>query len=38
LKPQNQIKYELLEVGLAKAVIVKSQRAGEPIEIGLFNP
>jgi hypothetical protein len=34
LKPQEQIKYKLIEVGPAKAVIVNSQRAGEPIEIG----
>jgi hypothetical protein len=38
LKPQEQIKYKLVEVEPAKAVIVNSQRADEPIEIGLFNP
>jgi hypothetical protein len=38
LKPQEQIKYKLIDVGPAKAVIVNSQRAEEPIEIGLFNP
>jgi hypothetical protein len=38
LKPQEQIKYKLTDVGPAKAVIVNSQRADEPIEIGLFNP
>jgi hypothetical protein len=38
LKPQEQIKYKLIDVGPAKAVIVNSQRADEPIEIGLFNP
>jgi hypothetical protein len=38
LKPQQQIKYKLLDVGPAKAVIVNSQRADEPIEIGLLNP
>jgi len=38
LKPLEQIKYKLVEVGPAKAVIVNSQRADEPIEIGLFNP
>jgi hypothetical protein len=38
LKPQEQIKYKLVDVGPAKAVIVNSQRADEPIEIGLFNP
>ncbi|HZR78046.1 MAG TPA: Amuc_1099 family pilus-like system protein [Chthoniobacterales bacterium] len=37
LKPQEQIKYKLMEVGPTKAVIVNSQRADEPIEIGLFN-
>ena len=37
LKPQEQIKYKLIDVGPAKAVIVNSQRAEEPIEIGLFN-
>jgi len=37
LKPQEQIKYKLIEVGPAKAVIVNTQRADEPIEIGLFN-
>jgi hypothetical protein len=38
LKPQEQIKYKLINVEPAKAVIVLSQGAGEPIEIGLFNP
>ena len=38
LKPQEQIRYKLIDVGPAKAVIVNSQRADEPIEIGLFNP
>jgi hypothetical protein len=38
LKPQEQIKYKLIDVGPAKAVIVNSQRVDEPIEIGLFNP
>jgi hypothetical protein len=37
LKPQEQIKYKLVEVEPAKAVIVNAQRADEPIEIGLFN-
>src|SRR6267143_1000803 len=31
LKPQEQIKYKLIDVGPAKAVIVNSQRADEPI-------
>jgi hypothetical protein len=38
LKPEEQIKYKLIEVELAKAVIVNCQTAAEPIEIGLFNP
>jgi hypothetical protein len=38
LKPQAQIKYKLIDVDPAKAVIVNSQRADEPIEIGLLNP
>jgi hypothetical protein len=37
LKPQERIKYKLIDVGPAKAVIVNSQRADEPIEIGLSN-
>lgn len=36
LKPQEQIKYKLIDVGPAKAVIVNSQRTDEPIEIGLL--
>jgi hypothetical protein len=38
LKPLEQINSKLVEVEPAKAVIVNSQRADEPIEIGLFNP
>lgn len=38
LKPLEQIKYKLIDVGPTKAVIVNSQRVDEPIEIGLFNP
>ena len=38
LKPQEQIKYKLVEIEQAKAVIVNSQRADEPIEIGLLDP
>ena len=38
LKPLEQIKYKLIGVGPAKAVVVNSQRADESIEIGLFNP
>jgi hypothetical protein len=37
LKPLQEIKYKLVDVGPAKAVIVDSRRADEPIEIGLFN-
>ena len=37
LKPLPQIKYKLVDLGPAKAVIVTSQRADEPIEIGLSN-
>lgn len=37
LNPQNQTKYKLVEVEPTKAVIVNSQRASEPIEIGLFS-
>jgi hypothetical protein len=37
LKPLERIKYKLIDVGPAKAVIVNSQRADEPIEIGLLN-
>ena len=36
LKPNEQIKYKLIEVEPAKAVIVNSQKADERIEIGLF--
>jgi len=38
LKPQVQIKYKLVGVDPAKAVIVNTQKPNEPIEIGLFNP
>jgi hypothetical protein len=38
LKPSEQIKYKLIDVEPAKAVIANSQRVDEPIEIGLFNP
>jgi hypothetical protein len=36
LKPQENIKYKLIEVGPTKAVIVNSQQADKPIEIGLL--
>jgi hypothetical protein len=38
LKPQEHIKYKLINVEQTKAVIVPSQGSGEPIEIGLFSP
>jgi hypothetical protein len=37
LKPQEQIKYKLVDVDPAKAVIVNTQKPNEPIEIGLLN-
>ena len=37
LNPQAQIKYKLIDIAPAKAVIANSQRADEPIEIGLLN-
>ena len=37
LKPQVQIKYKLVDVDPAKAVIVNTQKPNEPIEIGLLN-
>ena len=37
LKPQGQIKYKLVDVDPAKAVIVNTQKPNEPIEISLFN-
>jgi hypothetical protein len=39
LKPEEQIKYKLIDVQPAKAVIVDTQKPNEPIEIGLvLNP
>ena len=38
LKPQAQIKYKLVDVRPAQAVIVNVQKPGEPIEIGLATP
>ena len=38
LKPQKQIKYKLVDVDLAKAVIVNTQKPNEPIEIGPLTP
>jgi hypothetical protein len=38
LKPKEQIKYKLVDVQPAQAVIVNVQKPGEPIEIGLVIP
>lgn len=38
LKPEEQIKYKLIDVQPTKAVIVSSQKPNEPIEIGLLSP
>jgi len=38
LKPQEQIKYKLVDVEPAKAVIVNTQNPGAPIEIGFAAP
>ena len=38
LKPQEDIKYKLLDVTPTKAVIVNTQKPNEPIEIGLGGP
>ena len=38
LKPQEEIKYKLIDVQLTKAVIVNVQKPDEPIEIGLASP
>lgn len=38
LKPQEHIKYKLIDVGQTKAMIVHSPLANGPIEIGLLNP
>jgi hypothetical protein len=38
LKPQEEIKYKLIDVQPTKAVIVNSQKPNEPIEIGLLGP
>ena len=35
LKPLDQLKYKLIEIGPAKAVIVDPRRSDEPIQIGL---
>ena len=38
LKPQEEIKYKLVDVQPTKAVIVNNQKPNEPIEIGLLGP
>jgi hypothetical protein len=38
LKPQEDIKYKLIDVQPTKAVIVNNQKPNEPIEIGLLGP
>ncbi len=38
LKPDEQIKYKLIDVQPAKALIVNIQKPNEPIEVGLLNP
>jgi len=38
LKPEEQIKYKLVDVQSAKAVIVNTQKPNEPIEVGLLTP
>src|SRR5450755_4365872 len=38
LKPEEQIKYKLMDVQPAKAVIVNTQKPNEPIEVGLLIP
>ena len=38
LKPQEEIKYKLIDVQLTKAVIMNVQKPDEPIEIGLASP
>jgi hypothetical protein len=38
LKPEEQIKYKLVDVQSAKAVIVNIQKPNEPIEVGLLIP
>jgi hypothetical protein len=38
LKPQEEIKYKLVDVQPSKAVIVNTQKPNEPIQIGLLSP
>jgi hypothetical protein len=38
LKPEEQIKYKLIDVQASKAVVVNTQKPNEPIEVGLLTP
>jgi hypothetical protein len=38
LKPEEQIKYKLVDIQAAKAVIINIQRPNEPIEVALLTP
>ena len=38
LKPEEQVRYKLVDVQSAKAVIVNTQKPNEPIEVGLLAP
>jgi hypothetical protein len=38
LKPEEQIRYKLVDVQSAKAVVVNTQKPNEPIEVGLLIP
>ena len=38
LKPDERIKYKVIDVQPAKALVVNIQKPNEPIEIGLLNP
>jgi len=38
LKPEEQVRYKLVDVQSAKAVVVNTQKPNEPIEVGLLTP
>ena len=38
LKPEEQIRYKLVDVQSAKAVVVNTQKPNELIEVGLLGP
>ena len=38
LKPEEQVRYKLVDVQPAKAVVVNKQKPNEPIEVGLLTP